>query len=678
MEAGISESQETYRVHCVTLEQTRDYPASRIDEIIQGFAASGKQHIMYLYCSKSQLIMGENSSSAGASEELNREIKNAKIPQKQVKHFILVGGKEINEESTIFFISTLQQELIGNGWSKENQSKRLTIVNHESQHTDFFSRFKRMMTAVWNQSRIPQKATTEVEKLDLPDEAPDILRRIWHLLLQYGYVKDVAPSGIKDMLISRYSPQLNLDSTQERIIGSIVGNPSDNHLILGGAGTGKTLLLFNIAAELDRQYANVEKRDDPCNGEIALVFQGNFADEGASAEAQYQPANTKVYNTTSFTQAVAKMLLYPKADDRFSTVLIDEAHGLPSFTKEKFGKTNFGFRLEWWKKYPLKLSNGRTSETSLKDFLSRQSNHKGAEINDFLDLLVYLRQIGKIKNIILCYDSDQWVYSGAIGRDSAFRFSNDSATYHKATFKTHELHHQYRINPAPAEGTTGDDYIAGIRYFLQLDSTDHFNRRIFQLNSEQSSKENQDIPYFGIASSIQELFNFVDEMKDKHPGSHNRVLAGYAVSSKNNQNTNSNKVWFDKDSSGNEIGTGWAWNDKQEGFVFNSELENEHRHQVGSVFAVQGQDLNYVGVIVARDIAFYGNKIHAVRTNYKHKSGSVPFSIPNHDRAYSQKEFDKQLRGIYYILLTRGINGVRVFFQDKNMEKHFKEVMGIQ
>ena len=165
--------------------------------------------------------------------------------------------------------------------------------------------------------------------------------------------------------------------------------------------------------------------------------------------------------------------------------------------------------------------------------------------------------------------------------------------------------------------------------------------------------------------------------KKQHPGTHNRIVAGYAVNWA--KKDPGKKVWFDTDESSNRANdNNWAWNDAQEGFVYDESSEERHRHQVGSIFAVQGQDLDYAGVIVARDISYDGQHVHGVPENYKHSSGSIPKSEKDqYGVEHYNQAFDQQIRGIYYVLLTRGIHGVRVFFQDKALEQHFKDVMGI-
>lgn len=39
--------------------------------------------------------------------------------------------------------------------------------------------------------------------------------------------------------------------------------------------------------------------------------------------------------------------------------------------------------------------------------------------------------------------------------------------------------------------------------------------------------------------------------------------------------------------------------------------------------------------------------------------------------------FNSFIKDIYYVLLTRGINGIRVYFKNKKLEKYFKKFVGI-
>ena len=83
-------------------------------------------------------------------------------------------------------------------------------------------------------------------------------------------------------------------------------------------------------------------------------------------------------------------------------------------------------------------------------------------------------------------------------------------------------------------------------------------------------------------------------------------------------------------------------------------------------------DLNYVGVIISNDIEIIDGELHGNIINYKDENGKFAKTD------FSQKGFDDYIKNIYYILMSRGISGIRVYFEDKKMEKYFKQFMEIE
>lgn len=635
--------------------------------------ADPKQMALFIYCDRFYVCIGSQGGSANNSANQRLQKLIAKNNLDQTRRLLLVTGKAITKDSISFIESILVNELKEAGWSQSNSDKKLDIVDNVPTPQHFTSILECFNIRILKHRRRKSRKENTGDTYNYPDETPEILSSIWDVLHEVGCSNKTMPDGIRNLLISKYSPRLNLDSKQQNILNNIVENPDNNHIILGGAGTGKTLLLFKIATELDKRAQTVTDRDDPANGQIALILQGNFKNEGKDIENKYHMANVGIYSIGSFTADAVRALADPTKDIRYSTILVDEGHGLPSFKKGRFGKTNNGFRTQWCKKYKIKDRTGNTIDFSLSKYfkgeLPGELRYSGEPVNDYIDFFHYLKARGRIRNVVICYDPDQWVYSGAIGRESDFQFTGEECRYHDIQFIPHRLEHQYRISPDSQDSDSGTNFVKGIRYFLQLDTDSNFNREVFRQDPQNAEA------YFGIVNSIQELFDYVDEEKKQHPGSHNRVVAGYAVDW--NRQDPDQSVWFDTDESGHAV-NGWAWNDAQEGFVYDESSEESHRHQVGSIFAVQGQDLDYAGVIVARDIGYDGQHVHGVPENYKHSSGSIPKSEKDHYGVeYYNQAFDQQIRGIYYVLLTRGIHGVRVFFQDKSLEQHFKDVMGI-
>ncbi|WP_375379155.1 DNA/RNA helicase domain-containing protein [Lactococcus cremoris] len=93
--------------------------------------------------------------------------------------------------------------------------------------------------------------------------------------------------------------------------------------------------------------------------------------------------------------------------------------------------------------------------------------------------------------------------------------------------------------------------------------------------------------------------------------------------------------------------------------------------EIGSIHAIQGYDLNYSGVIIGNDITVENGQIVAVSENYK-DIGGTPLK-----EEFSLSELTEYILNIYYVLLSRGIDGCAVYFEDKNVEKLFKERVGL-
>ena len=92
---------------------------------------------------------------------------------------------------------------------------------------------------------------------DLPTSYPEILREIWYALFRngHGYVSRSTSTGVDYALLWKYSPLVSLDSRQRDVIDDICSNhANDDHVIFGGAGTGKTLLMFHAADRFSKVY----------------------------------------------------------------------------------------------------------------------------------------------------------------------------------------------------------------------------------------------------------------------------------------------------------------------------------------------------------------------------------------------------------------------------------------
>lgn len=165
---------------------------------------------------------------------------------------------------------------------------------------------------------------------------------------------------------------------------------------------------------------------------------------------------------------------------------------------------------------------------------------------------------------------------------------------------------------------------------------------------------------FKICSTPGEV---LDQIRAKNQeGLRARMLAGYAWnwSTEGNANGQINDVDIPEHSfsmpwNGRDISQTWA-------------VHPEGVGQVGCVHTSQGLEFDYVGVLVGKDLQFdpEQGRLWASWSDYKDTTGKK--GLKNDPATLTQ-----YVSNIYKILLSRGMKGCFVFFQDPNLEAYFRQ-----
>jgi DUF2075 family protein len=153
-----------------------------------------------------------------------------------------------------------------------------------------------------------------------------------------------------------------------------------------------------------------------------------------------------------------------------------------------------------------------------------------------------------------------------------------------------------------------------------------------------------------------------DEINKKSQNFSARILAGYSwmwtSASSGNQDGEVEDVTipefdFQMPWNSRKVGTTWA-------------IDERGINQVGCIHTSQGLEFDYVGVIVGDDLNFNPNmdRFSTVYTNYKDITGKQGMKD-------KPEELNRLVRNIYKVLMTRGMRGCYVYFQDKELEKYF-------
>lgn len=426
----------------------------------------------------------------------------------------------------------------------------------------------------------------------------EVFCRLWgNELFDEGLVKTKDLQKIRQKILFKYSPFTQLSSQQTAIEKKIVQDPSNKYLIQGGAGTGKTVLLMSLMYKLVNDYPDMK---------IGLVTTSNLINKFNRILKQL---NLK--NKLTFVRAGKLIDVARKQNTTFDIILIDEAHRLQRY-------------------YP------KGHPESKKHF-----NKRSLEVNE-------IHMLEDISNgLVLFYDRFQSIRPQDIVRNDFIKQTKE--------YIIDSLDKQYRIKGSGL--FSGDDYIKGILYALDIDDDTEFNSDVFTYRNKDS--------YLKIVDSINDLFKYTEEIELLHANTTNRVIAGYTrewaskPTAPHNKGINRDDLPYDWVEGEKK----WRWNNQYEKWV---EIESS-KIEIGSIHAIQGADIDYVGVIIGKDIQVAENgKLRAVRDNYK-DIGGTPLL-----KDFNEEDFTRYVLNIYYVLLTRGISGCRVYFEDPNVRKCFE------
>jgi DUF2075 family protein len=462
-----------------------------------------------------------------------------------------------------------------------------------------------------------------------------IIIPLWEkVLYPKKWVKIPTLTKVRKNSLFRYSPFKDLTNEQERIVKTIIDNPSTNYLINGGAGTGKTVLVTNIIAGI------IEKFPD---SRIGVVFDPNWVKYGKQIFNTYT-----CYNNANIVVGSSSQILKDTfVNGNFDTIVVDESHKLSRKGGKQHGLLNHVYRGKY------------------KDC----SSHLEA-----------LQMAGN--RVILMYDELQAVRPSNIGRED---FKRLTANYTKKT-----LMQQMRIPEDRFNGKNYgvDDYVKGIKYLLYKDTgilkpeDEQFNRDAFNDITESAY-----FSFYDGSSPLHDAFDFIEgDANGNYDHANNRVLAGMVYDKKRNGSQyvikykiGDNKGKKNKDKNGHCKKMHWhegdlkkTWNSTYITWLNIKDIDKED--QIGCVYAVQGVDLDCAAVLICNDLKVVDGKLCA-----------DPNVLNNPNLKFTKKEQEQMGKELtmlilnqYFVLLTRATYKVRVgFWKNKEFLEYMKETLGI-
>lgn len=425
----------------------------------------------------------------------------------------------------------------------------------------------------------------------------EVILPFWEKVLYPNWVNTPTISELRAKSLVKYSPIKTLTSEQYQLIEEVIYNQSKNYVINGDAGTGKTVLLTNIVARFLNET----------NKRVAVVVQPNWIKTAKEIFKVYglNNPNLGIFTSTSLINR------YLKENEKFDVIIIDESHKM----SRKYSKQLASFNKVY--------------------------------IDEFVNCMNHLECIQKIGDqVILMYDVLQSIRPANITRDD---FALATQGYDHLYLTT-----QFRVQTPMNKSYNSEDYMNGIKYLLYKDTgllsktnfNPEFDREVFRDKSEDA--------YFGYYKNkpLKSLFDWIEDDRNYHPDHVNRVLGGLVEKWKQADGKDSSKTHWQED------GLAKRWNSTQENWINSKDEDAED--QIGSVFAVQGIDLNKVGVLIGNDLQVDDKgRLYAEEANFHNINGV----FPKYDKtAENDFEFTIFVLNIYFVLLTRGIDGVRIGF----------------
>jgi DUF2075 family protein/phage repressor protein C with HTH and peptisase S24 domain len=277
--------------------------------------------------------------------------------------------------------------------------------------------------------------------------------------------------------------------------------------------------------------------------------------------------------------------------------------------------------------------------------IENKSNSQYTKKQDRTEMPQTEQLIRCAKTAVFFIDDKQNVRSQEVGSSQLIE---KYASQYDASFERVQLVTQFRCNGS-------DGYLDWLEYVLG------YSKKLRKLTTSDNF-------VFKIFDSPDVLYKFIKSKELKKPNSA-RLVAGYCWpwSDPNPDGSLVKDVviekfampWEAKDGKGMKVLKGipkwYQWAYKTEGV-----------EQIGCIYTAQGFEFDYIGVIVGNDL------------QYDSLSNSLVGNIEgNRDPTLkrAKADFDKYVKNIYRVLMSRGMKGCCVYFVDKKVEAFFKNHM---
>jgi DUF2075 family protein len=546
-------------------------------------------------------------------QSIINDLQNSKDGQNWPVLYLITGKKQVYIGETLNLLNRLLQHR--NNHSK-NQLSKVTYIADESFNKsvtlDFENRLISYISALNRHgTKLLNNNSGQSHEHDYFDRANygKLFPNLWDELTNLGLVNK-SLKEIDNYNEFKYSPFKTLKDEQFTIVNDIISTINSlktdekcTFFIEGGAGTGKSL----IAVKLSKIFSQYRKQSGLINS-YNPINNDDFIDEIKKLEVSPITFGL-VIPMQSFRRTISKVFNSLKNG-------LSSKQVIPAYTD--LFKKNYDIIIV---DEAHRLKSGDYLSQEQGQFIKINNQYYKGEKKNQLDWIIDRSRIQ-----IIFYDKSQTVRSSDLNEIEFNKIRN------KRNVKLYKLNTQFRIK-------------AGNKFIEYID-------KVFSNNPPESR-----IDFSGYDVKIfDDIVEFKNEIKAKEVlNGLSRIVAGYSWkwTSKKDKNL-ANDFVID--------GTPFIWNRKWFDWI-NSETSID---EVGCIHTTQGYDLNYVGVIIGKDLKLTNNLIDVDFNNY-FDNGSIK-GIKNDSLA--KKQF---ILNAYKTMLKRGINGLYLYVVDKELKEYLKK-----
>lgn len=441
---------------------------------------------------------------------------------------------------------------------------------------------------------------------------------IWNRLRELK-IADKTISEINNSELFKFSPYKNLNFEQLNVVTEIVqnideaiaSNTKSLSVIDGDAGTGKTIVIMYLAKLLADLQSFDNKNDD-------IDDESNF-----NIFFELENINQKFKN-----KSIALVIPQPSLCGRirkiFDKIDLGDAD-IKIFSPIQFGKSNDDFDITL-------VDEAHLLKVGVTGTLGKQVHEIDQKIFGNTDIHSELEWImAKSKNVVMVFSDQQRIRPANISKSDILKYADEY------NMREYWLKTQMR-------SLGGKKYIDYIHDILSNDLRPT-QKEIFK---DFEAK---------IFTNIQDFVAAIQKRESEYGLS--RMVAGFAWKWSSKEDKREYDIRID--------GMEFRWNSTQNNWIGSKNAPEE----VGSIYTVQGDDLNYVGIIIGNDLLYRNGKLIFNREACV-DSGAMKRSqrqVANNEQI-SEDDMLEQILRTYRILMNRAVKGVYIFACDEELSKY--------